>query len=66
MARYERHYAGANGWSRWVFPRRRGYKHACCDCGLVHQMQFRLVGRHIEFRSRRLPASTGQIRRWMR
>jgi hypothetical protein len=41
---------------------------ACCDCGLVHDMQFRLVpsingGRHIHFRVRRNERSTAAVRR---
>ena len=27
----------------WVQPIRRGYKAACCDCGLVHRLNFRIV-----------------------
>lgn len=27
----------------WVRPVMRGYKVACCDCGLVHRYDFRLV-----------------------
>lgn len=27
-------------WSRWVQPVMRKYLMACCDCGLVHEMQF--------------------------
>lgn len=30
-------------WSRWVPPKMKGYKMACCDCGLVHDMQFKVV-----------------------
>ena len=26
-----------------VFPARRGYRMMCCDCGLVHRVNFRLV-----------------------
>lgn len=26
-----------------VFPEMQGYKMACCDCGLVHTMDFRIV-----------------------
>ena len=33
----------------WVRPKRRGYKMACCDCGLVHTLNFRVVDGHIEF-----------------
>lgn len=32
--------AGRGGWSRWVQPIMRGYLFKCCDCGLVHEMQF--------------------------
>lgn len=35
--------AQADGWSRWVSPVMRGYKMACCDCGLVHDMEFRAL-----------------------
>lgn len=25
----------------WVFPNKRGYLMQCCDCGLVHRMDFK-------------------------
>lgn len=28
---------------QWVQPRRKGYRMACCDCGLIHTMDFRIV-----------------------
>jgi hypothetical protein len=32
------------GWSDWILPTpRRSYKMACCDCGLVHDLQFEAV-----------------------
>lgn len=36
-----------SGWTRWQMPVMRGYLMACCDCGLVHEMEFEavLVGR---------------------
>jgi hypothetical protein len=34
---------GENGWSRWVRPVPRNYMMACCDCGLVHRMEFVVV-----------------------
>ena len=42
----------------WVQPIRKGYMMACCDCGLVHRMDFRIVkdkrGRSfIQFRAHR-------------
>lgn len=27
----------------WVQPRRKSYLMKCCDCGLVHEMEFKLV-----------------------
>jgi hypothetical protein len=43
----------------WLQPRRRRYYIKCCDCGLVHRIDFRLVvrgnGRSIQFRAFRLP-----------
>ena len=33
----------AKGYTRWLPPIMRGYKMACCDCGLVHEMQFHAV-----------------------
>lgn len=32
-----------DGWSRWVQPIMSGYKMACCDCGLVHNMEFQVL-----------------------
>lgn len=31
------------GWSEWEFPVMEGYRMGCCDCGLVHDMEFRVV-----------------------
>ena len=50
----------------WVQPRRRGYKLACCDCGLVHRLDFRLWRGRVQFRAFRNERSTGQMRRWMK
>jgi hypothetical protein len=27
---------------QWVHPKRRGYKLMCCDCGLVHRVNFKI------------------------
>ena len=57
----------SDGWTRWVPPRMKGYKMACCDCGLVHDMQFKIVpygrGFKVVFRAKRNQRSTGQMRR---
>lgn len=39
----------------WVRPRMTGWQMKCCDCGLVHTLQFRTVGKHVEFRAWRQP-----------
>jgi len=34
--------AGRGGWSEWVEPVMKGYLMQCCDCGLIHEMQFKV------------------------
>src|ERR1035441_5979573 len=63
---YPTHKAGPNGWTDWVFPRRARYNSCCCDCGLVHTLQFRLRRRHIEFRVRLNNRATAAVRRHLR
>lgn len=29
--------------SEWLVPHMGGYKLACCDCGLVHDMEFAVI-----------------------
>ena len=36
-------YAGEDGWTDWIQPRHEQYRMQCCDCGLIHEMQFRVV-----------------------
>jgi hypothetical protein len=43
MPKFKKHVAGDYGWSDWDTPIMRGYKMACCDCGLVHDMEFRVL-----------------------
>ena len=54
----------------WIKPKRKGYKMACCDCGLVHRLDFKITkygkGHKIWFRAFRDNRSTGQIRRYMK
>ncbi len=59
--KYERPKAG-----EWVQPIRTGYKLACCDCGLVHTVDFRIVGdkrKKVQFRVFRNNRSTALMRR---
>lgn len=59
--RYEKPKAG-----EWVQPIRKGYKLACCDCGLVHRMDFRTYAKRVQFRVYRDNRATAAIRRGMK
>jgi hypothetical protein len=63
---------GADGWSDWIHPL-PGYRMKCCDCGLVHEMEFEIAASNgdgqgfnegegddgvIVFRARREPTRT--------
>lgn len=45
------------GWTDWIQPKKRGFVLACCDCGLSHRLQFRIVHKGkrqgIQFRAKR-------------
>lgn len=58
MASYQKPEAG-----EWVQPIRRGYKLACCDCGLVHNLDFRVLRGRVQFRAFRNERSTALTRR---
>ncbi len=40
MARMTTVVETSTGWSDWIAPNMTGYRMACCDCGLVHDMEF--------------------------
>lgn len=48
----------------WFSAVKEGQDISCCDCGLVHSLEFRLRGGCIQYRFRLRPRQTGQIRRW--
>jgi len=50
----------------WATTTRRGNKIACCDCGLVHRIDFKIKNRGILYRTFRDNRSTGQVRRHMK
>ena len=60
MPRYPSVQAG-----EWVQPVEEGYKMACCDCGLVHKMDFRIEGGRVQLRAFRDKRATAQVRRRM-
>jgi hypothetical protein len=63
MAKFKQEFADESGWSRWIQPIRKGYRLGCCDCGLVHTMEFRIFSRRIQFRVRRNNISTARLRK---
>ena len=52
----------------WVRPVMKGYRMACCDCGLVHKIDFKVIpwgrGHKTLFRCWRDPRATGAKRSW--
>lgn len=58
---------GPHGFTKWFAPTMGGYYLACCDCGLTHKFQFRIVqeGKRqaVEIRARRAPRYTAMQRR---
>ncbi len=58
MASYDKPKAG-----EWVRPIHNGYKLACCDCGLVHRIDFRINEGSVEMKLERDKRATGQMRR---
>lgn len=63
MPRFEQPKPNEDGWTDWVQPVREGYKFCCCDCGLVHTMDFRVHKGRVQFRARRNYRSTALVRR---
>lgn len=49
--------------NEWQQPIRKGYKMRCCDCGLVHDMDFRIYLGRVQLRARRNNRATAQIRK---
>lgn len=56
----------------WIVPEMTGYREACCDCGLVHRINFAILhsktlkpikGAIIAFQAIRDNRATGQKRR---
>lgn len=50
--------------NEWVQPVMDNYGMMCCDCGLVHRLDFRVQNGRVQFRARRDERATGQVRRW--
>lgn len=61
--KYEQHPVDDVGWTGWIRPA-QGYRMGCCDCGLVHELEFQVVNvDDVEFRARRDARATAGKRR---
>jgi hypothetical protein len=47
----------------WIRPQKRRFREMCCDCCLVHDLDFRIVDGEVEFRARRNNRATSAARR---
>jgi hypothetical protein len=47
----------------WVWPIMEGYKMSCCDCGLVHKVDFKITDGKIWLKMSRDYRATAAIRR---
>ncbi len=64
MAKYKPEKELDTGWTEWIRPSRPVYSLACCDCGLVHDMEFTTDNDGSPmFRARRNEKDTKKLRR---
>lgn len=52
-----------NGWSAWEKPVPEGYRLACCGCGLVHNVNFRVRNKQSELQFQINRRATSAMRR---
>jgi len=56
---------GDDGWTRWIAPDMEKYRLSCCDCGLIHDMEYDVdKDGQIWFRAKRNERATAQHRRY--
>lgn len=47
----------------WIRPVMEGYKMACCDCGLVHKIDFKIEEGRVWIKATKDKRATGQVRK---
>jgi len=47
----------------WIAVTKRGFKEQCCDCGLVHTLNFKIVDGKIMIQTTRDERATAAVRR---
>ena len=48
----------------WIEPITKGFRLACCECSLVHNMDVRIKNGQVQWRMSRNNRATGQVRRY--
>lgn len=48
---------------QWIQPIKRGHLMACCDCSLVHRVDFRIVNDRVQLRADRAIGHTKALRK---
>lgn len=48
---------------QWERPVHRGYYLSCCECGLTHRFNFRVVEGSVEFQVFRAPRATAVVKK---
>jgi hypothetical protein len=62
--KYIEHKVFDDGWTDWIAPA-LDYKLACCDCGLIHQIEFKVhEDGTLTYRAKRDNRATAQRRRY--
>jgi hypothetical protein len=61
----KRHVYGKVKDGEWIAPKMRGYHLACCDCGLVHKLDFLIQDGVVVFRAYRRKQRTKLLRKRM-
>jgi len=47
MPKFKTMFEGRGGWCEWIYPsEKKNYLMKCCDCGLVHEVQFKTFAEH--------------------
>lgn len=47
----------------WFKPTMKNHMEQCCDCGLIHKVEYRIVDGEIEYKAWRVKGETKEVRR---
>ncbi len=62
--KYTTHTLNAKQWTPWILPVLKGYRIRCCDCSLVHELQFKVTATgRVLFKARRDERATKAARK---